>query len=209
MVYLIGSLRNPEIPRIAGEMRAKGLEVFDDWFAAGPEADDKWREYEIGRGRSYTEALGGLAAEHVFQFDLEHLRRCEAGVLVLPAGKSGHMELGYLLGAGKPGYILLDKPDRWDVMYKFATKITTELEEIIEDVSRRLKAANDYISLLEGAVKSVTNPIEVGSTISFASNVGGKLVEGPFNESRRGIDWSYTHSPERGFQRFPKGDAGR
>lgn len=132
MIYLIGSLRNPEIPKIAMKLRETGLEVFDDWYAAGERADDSWRDYEQSRGSSYQEALQGLAAQHVFQFDLHHLQRASAGVLVLPAGRSGHLELGYLLGQGKKGYILVDNPDRWDVMYLFATKVTTALEEIID-----------------------------------------------------------------------------
>ena len=136
MIYLIGSLRNPEVPSIAQTLRGRGFEVFDDWYAAGPEADDKWRDYEKGRGHSYLEALAGLAAEHVFFFDLEHLDRSKEVVLVLPAGKSGHLELGYALGRGKPGYILLDNPERWDVMYRFAKLVTTDLEEIISDIKR-------------------------------------------------------------------------
>lgn len=131
LLYLIGSLRNPEIPRIANKIRESGLEVFDDWYAAGPEADDYWREYEIGRGRSYKEALQGAAAKNVFQFDKTNLKRAQAVVLVLPAGKSGHLELGWSLGIGKKGYILLDSPDRWDVMYQFADVVTDNLEEII------------------------------------------------------------------------------
>ncbi len=46
MIYLIGSLRNPNIPAIANELRTLGYEVFDDWYAAGPEADDYWKSYE-------------------------------------------------------------------------------------------------------------------------------------------------------------------
>lgn len=135
MIYLIGSLRNPEVPVIAGKLRAVGFEVFDDWYAAGPEADDKWKEYEVGRGHSYVEALDGFSAEHVFTFDKYHLDRCEATILVLPAGKSGHLELGYSIGRGKAGYILLEpSSDRFDVMYKFATRVTTDLGEIIEDI---------------------------------------------------------------------------
>lgn len=134
MIYLIGSLRNPKVPEIANALRGSGFEVFDDWYAAGPEADDKWRDYEIGRGHSYVEALAGYAAKHVFSFDLEHLNRSKAVVLVLPAGKSGHLELGYGIGRGKAGYILLDTPDRWDVMYKFATRVTDDLGEIIDEI---------------------------------------------------------------------------
>ena len=131
MIYLIGSLRNPTIPLIASRLREAGHEVFDDWYAAGPEADDKWREYEQGRGRDYIMALGGLAAQHVFHFDLHHLNLCDACILVCPGGRSAHLELGYVLGQRKPGYILIDNPDRWDVMYKFATGVFTTVEELI------------------------------------------------------------------------------
>ena len=137
-LYLIGSLRNPKIPEIGNRLRSAGYDVFDDWFAAGPEADDKWREYEQSRGRSYLEALTGLAAEHVFQFDLHHLNRADAGVLVLPAGRSAFTEFGYLRGREKPTYILLDDPGRWDVMLKFATGVYLDLESLIVGLSQPL-----------------------------------------------------------------------
>lgn len=132
MIYLIGSLRNPEVPKIASKLRDNGFEVFDDWYAAGETADDSWRDYEKARGHSYLEGLKGHAADHVFSFDKEHLDRATVGILVAPAGKSGHLELGYLIGRGRRGYYLLDSPDRWDVMLKFATLVTTDLQEIIE-----------------------------------------------------------------------------
>ena len=61
-IYLIGSLRNPEVPLISDKLRKEGYEVFDDWYAAGEKADDNWRDYEQQRGRTYVEALSGLAA---------------------------------------------------------------------------------------------------------------------------------------------------
>lgn len=131
-LYLIGSLRNEEVPKIAATLRDTGLDVFDDWFAAGPEADDYWKKYEEARGRSYVEALRGYAARHVFEFDRHHLDRCDSALLVLPAGKSGHLELGYVAGSGKPIFILLDRPDRWDVMYLFATEVFETQEKMIE-----------------------------------------------------------------------------
>ena len=137
MIYLIGSLRNPVIPQIANTLREEGHEVFDDWYAAGHEADDMWRDYEKGRGRSFVNALQGLAAEHVFEFDLRHLKRAEIVVLILPAGKSGHLELGWALGQGKRGYILLDDPERWDFMYKFADGVFYNQEDLINACNLR------------------------------------------------------------------------
>jgi hypothetical protein len=126
-LYLIGSLRNERIPELAKRLREEcpDFEVFDDWFAAGPEADDYWKAYEQGRGRGYCEALGGYAAKHVFDFDKHHLDRSSHVLLVLPAGKSGHMELMYgAYGVGARAAILLDPSDvRWDVMYQFIPTI--------------------------------------------------------------------------------------
>jgi nucleoside 2-deoxyribosyltransferase len=131
-IYLIGSLRNPEVPAVAKELRSAGFEVFDDWFAAGPHADDAWRDYEKARGHRLKEALVGYAARHVFDFDKYHLDRADVVVMLLPAGKSGHMELGYALGRGKPGIIQLDSdPERYDVMYRFATAVTLDTQDTL------------------------------------------------------------------------------
>ncbi len=137
-IYLIGSLRDKRIPEIANELREKtGHEVFDDWFAPGPRADDHWRDYEMARGRTYRDGLCGYAASHVFEFDKHHLDNSDVGVLVLPSGKSCHLELGYMIGQGKLGYVLMDNPDRWDVMYLFATGIAFDMDELIGMINEK------------------------------------------------------------------------
>jgi hypothetical protein len=135
-IYLIGSLRNEDIPQVAEQLRLDGHDVFDDWFSAGPEADDYWRDYERGKGHTYQQALDGYAAQHVFEFDKHHLDRCNIGVLVYPAGKSAHLELGYMIGQGKRGYILIDgEPERYDVMTKFATKVCISIDELKQELA--------------------------------------------------------------------------
>lgn len=134
-VYLVGSLRNPVIPELTNRLTAAGFDVFSDWYAAGPEADDYWQRYEKGRGRRYRDALQSPAAQNVFRFDKHHIDAADTVVLVAPAGKSGHLELGYAIGSGKPGFIIMDEPgkkDRWDVMYAFATGIAHNVEELVE-----------------------------------------------------------------------------
>lgn len=139
-IYIIGSLRNPEVPEVAKQIRESGLGVFDDWYAAGPQADDYWQAYETLREHDFQTALAGYAAQNVFMYDKHHLDRCDAAVLVLPAGKSGHLELGYMLGQGKPGFILLDKePDRFDVMYNFANLTAYSVQELLPKLVRSLQ----------------------------------------------------------------------
>lgn len=144
VLYLVGSLRNPRIPELAKKLRkefatlGQDVEVFDDWYAAGEEADDKWKEYEIGRGHSYQQALEGYAARHVFEFDKYHLDRATHVVLVLPAGKSGHMEVTYgKYGAGAKAAILLEPEfdGRFDVMYSFVDAVLSSDEQVVEFVN--------------------------------------------------------------------------
>src|SRR3954466_15930126 len=107
-IYLIGSLRNPEVPGFAAELRKLGHDVFDDWYAAGPEADDYWQKYEKAKGNTLPQALKGYAAQHVFEFDKHHLDLADTGILLLPAGRSGHLELGYLAGRKIDTAILME-----------------------------------------------------------------------------------------------------
>lgn len=134
LVYVIGSLRQPErVQEVAARLRLEGYQVFDDWLAAGKEADDYLYAYEQSRGRSCSEALQGYAAKHIFALDHYHLDKAPIVVLVLPAGKSAHLELGWALGRGKKGFILLNgEPERIDVMYQFATAICNDLDELVQ-----------------------------------------------------------------------------
>lgn len=146
-IYVIGSLRNSSVPEVSNELRRQPigrrlgnrLAVFDDWYAAGPEADDKWRDYEKARGHTYIQALAGHAAKNVFEFDRRHLSMSDGALLVLPAGKSGHLELGWMAGKEKWTGILLDDSDRWDVMYKFADWVGYDLQ----------KAAESFLKFME------------------------------------------------------------
>lgn len=132
-IYLIGALKNPEIQVIAKQLRAAGFGVWDDWHAAGPEADEWWQRYEQARGRTFQEALAGKHAQDVFHFDLSLLDLADAAVLVMPAGRSGHLEFGYFAGGNKPAFILLDKePERYDVMPNFAHLVCHSFAELLQ-----------------------------------------------------------------------------
>lgn len=131
MIYVMGSLTSQRPLEVAHALRQNGHDVFDDWKATHPLTDTAWQAYEQDRGWTFAEALKRPAAQNVFQFDKRWLDAAAMGVLVLPAGKSGHLELGYLIGCRKPGFILLDgEPEKFDVMYNFATGVTNDLDEL-------------------------------------------------------------------------------
>lgn len=130
------------MPKTASYLRQElpSWEIFDDWYAAGPEADDYWKQYEQARGSDYIAALAGYSANHVYEYDKFHLDQSSAGILLLPAGRSGHLELGYLAGRGVyTGIVLTDnyEEERFDVMYRFANRVTYNLEDIIKDLNEQ------------------------------------------------------------------------
>jgi hypothetical protein len=138
-LYLIGSLKNPEVPLLGNQIRALGFDVFDEWFGAGERADECWQAYEETRGRHYRVALYGRSAVNIYQFDLRNLNDSDLGVLLLPAGKSGHLELGYLIGQGKPGFVLFpEEPTHWDVMYQFAREVFFHPDDLIQTLKEFL-----------------------------------------------------------------------
>ena len=142
-IYLIGSLRNKYVPFLGNKIRGLGFDVYDSWSAAGPEADDCWQEYAKIRGLTYKEALNDWSAKQVFEMDKRHLDRCDAAILVYPAGKSGHLELGYMAGSGKLTFVLVDQePERYDVMLNFATEVCLNEQELFDAISARKTIPN-------------------------------------------------------------------
>jgi len=118
-VYIIGALKNSNIPDIAQQLRPT-YDVFDQWITPGPDADQYLFEYAKHRGWNYKEALSCYAAKNNFDFDKRHIDSSDIVIMVMPCGKSGHLELGYSIGAGKEAHILFDKePERFDLMYNF------------------------------------------------------------------------------------------
>ena len=126
-IYIIGALKNAEITNIAAELRPKDnysnrveYDVFDQWITPGPDADQYLFEYSKKRGWNYKEALTCDAAKNNFDFDKRHIDSADIVVMVMPSGKSAHLELGYSIGMGKEAHILFDKePERFDLMYNF------------------------------------------------------------------------------------------
>lgn len=132
-IYLIGSMRNERIVDIAGELRAEGHSVFEDWISPGPEADDWWQKYEKVRGHTFREALSTPHADNVFYFDQTWLDWADTAVLVLPAGRSAHLEAGWMAGQGKSVYVLFDgEPERYDIMYKLLSDFAFSMDELKE-----------------------------------------------------------------------------
>lgn len=121
-IYIVGSLRQAVVRMRAAQLREAGHEVFDDWHASGARADHEWREYCQERGLTFVESLRDRFAQHNLKFDIDGMEWADTGLLVMPAGLSGALELGtyFAQRPGKEAHVLLppdyDKAESWDLM---------------------------------------------------------------------------------------------
>jgi hypothetical protein len=114
-----------------------GYEVYD---FRNPEPGNNgfsWSEIDEGwkcwTGTQFRQALSHPLAESGFNLDMAALKECDVCVLVLPCGRSAHLEAGYAIGAGKPLVILLSPGcDEPELMYKMTPFICVDIGEVLE-----------------------------------------------------------------------------
>ncbi|HEY3315210.1 MAG TPA: hypothetical protein VGL40_08065 [Bacillota bacterium] len=129
-IYVASSWRNKRQPEVVAALRAAGHEVYDfrnpepgnHGFNWG-EIDPDWKQWTH---LDFAEALDHPIAQAAYDLDKAALDWCDACVLVLPSGRSAHLEAGYCIGRGKPTAILLDAHPRPELMYKMAGHILTD-----------------------------------------------------------------------------------
>ena len=133
-VYVASSWRNRTQPLVVETLRAWGHEVYDFRHPSPDNHGFRWLEidqcWEAWQPLEFIRALSHPIAKAGFAEDMSALRAADAVVLLMPCGKSSHLELGWAAGAGKPTAILLDGPCEPELMYKLAGFITANLAEI-------------------------------------------------------------------------------
>lgn len=105
-IYVASSWRNPLQPDIVKALRGSGHEVYDfrnpgpgDNGFAWSEIDPDWLGW---KPRKFAELVRTHpVARAGFNKDKAALDWCDTCVLVLPCGRSAHLEAGYAAGQGK------------------------------------------------------------------------------------------------------------
>ncbi|SFR15369.1 hypothetical protein [Desulfoscipio geothermicus] len=128
-IYIASSWKNEELVRAFAKMlRDAGLEVDD--FTDDSRGRFVFHYSELGN-LDELDAINFLEDERsqrAFQEDKKWLDWADAVVLILPAGKSAHLEAGYAKGCGKKLVIwqMSFPKGEFDVMYGFADLITDD-----------------------------------------------------------------------------------
>jgi hypothetical protein len=140
-IYVASSWRNMYQPMVVYELLAAGHEVYNFRHPTGPESDGfHWSEidsaYKDWTPKQYRLALDAEIANNGFANDWNAMQWADTGVLVLPSGRSAHIEAGYFVGAHKDLYILVIDPMEPELMYKMATGICLSMYELVRSLVR-------------------------------------------------------------------------
>ena len=142
-VYVASSWRNPTQPVVIEALRRAGVDAYD---FRNPEAGTgfSWKEVKAGstpgiagKGSDWETVDDYLAmvnhprALEGFASDFAAMELADAFVLVLPCGKSAHLELGWAVGAGKRTAILLEDPVEPELMYRMVDHLSTDVEDLL------------------------------------------------------------------------------
>ncbi len=137
-IYVASSWRNLLHPGVVAALRKAGHEVYD--FRNPKPGDDGFRWSEIDGGwRSWTperyrEALQHPIAIAGFSNDWDAMRWADTCVLVLPCGRSAHLEAGYFVGAGKDLFIFQPDKEEPELMYRMARRVCVSMDELFDSV---------------------------------------------------------------------------
>jgi len=133
-IYVASSWRNSLQQDFVKLFRGAGHEVYD--FRNPPnksgfawsEIDPNWMHWTAN---DYIKSLKHPRAIEGFNSDMDALKKCEACVLILPCGRSAHLELGWAVGAGKATAILTQDGQEPELMVKMCDLVTSSVAELI------------------------------------------------------------------------------
>lgn len=132
-IYVASSWRNELQPRVVSELLADGHLVYDfknprpgDNGFHWSEIDHNWQQWTV---EQYRDALDHRVAKQGFASDFNAMKWADTFVLVLPCGRSAHLELGWACGQGKQTLVLLDKMEP-ELMVKMVDHLCKDLDEV-------------------------------------------------------------------------------
>lgn len=139
-IYVASSWKNTFYPGVVFALRDRGHEVWD-WRNPPTGGNGfSWKEADGDGGEINTPDLNRLlqhpAAQTGFRSDLQGMHWAVAAILLLPSGRSAHMEAGWLQGSGKPVYVLRPMPEGPDLMHLLFRGIWETLPDLCAVMER-------------------------------------------------------------------------
>jgi len=135
-VYVASSWRNPFQEAIVALLKSAKIPHYDFKNPAPGVKGFSWSEIDpewlAWRAKDYREALDNPIAIAGYKNDFDAMQKADTFILVLPCGRSAHLEMGWAVGAGKRTCILTHDGEEPELMAKMVDYIATDVNELLE-----------------------------------------------------------------------------
>jgi hypothetical protein len=136
-VYVASSWRNPYHPAVIEILKAAGIDHYDFRNPPG-RAGFGWEQIggtPFSEGESvdnYLKMIEHPVAIEGYDADYAAMQKADTFVLILPCGKSAHLELGWAVGAGKrTAVLLLEDPMTPELMYRMVDHLSPSVHDLL------------------------------------------------------------------------------
>lgn len=137
-IYVASSWRNAYQPAVVEALRAGGFTVYDfrhplpgdDGFS-WQQVDQDWKPGDKVTLDRWHAMSSNPVARKGFHLDYGAMHTADGCVLVLPAGRSAHLEAGFFHGMKKQLVVLMPEPQEPDLMYLMANAVVGTIPEVV------------------------------------------------------------------------------
>lgn len=138
-IYVASSWRNPHQQAVVYELRIRGHEVYDFRHPSGDpgfqwtQIEKDWQNWTM---EEYRSELDDAYAQFGLNRDFDAMKAADVCVLLLPCGRSAHLEAGWMKGAGKKVIALIYPGERIEpeLMYGILDGIALSMPELFDMV---------------------------------------------------------------------------
>lgn len=140
-LYLASSWRNPHQELVLTLLRGAHFSVYDFKNPSPNDQGFSWKEIDAGAENwtteQYISILDDPIAERGFQNDWSAMQSADACVLLLPCGRSAHIEAGWFVGVGKPLFIYIpDRQTEPELMYKMSDGVFHKFTDLLDALNQ-------------------------------------------------------------------------
>lgn len=135
-IYVASSWRNFKQGKVVKRLRDEGHQVYDfkqprpnENGFAWESIDTNWQNWTV---KEYVAALDHPAARKGFKLDMDAMVDADVCVLVLPCGRSAHLECGWMVGSGKRTIVLTGEDEEPELMAKMCDLITDDMDVVCD-----------------------------------------------------------------------------
>jgi hypothetical protein len=135
-IYLASSWRNELQPDVLALLESAGHHVYDFRNPGEGKKGFSWSEidphWQSWTPWAFTQALGTDIADRGFGNDWNGMEWADTGVLLLPCGRSAHIEAGYFVGhPTKSLHIYAPELPEPELMYKMANGVHLTVDSLL------------------------------------------------------------------------------